>query len=96
MVASVAMIALLSLTYAFSFVAIDKVVASNPAMPSPPVSIGVIAAIVAIGFGVLFALHGLLHLKTRPQWLDACYVHASNGFYVDATYRRLFSLLPVK
>jgi len=90
MAASAASTGLLALIYAFSFVAVDKIVTSNPAITTPPLPLGGIAAIVAVGFGSLFVLQPLLLRKTRPHWLDAMYVHASNGFYIDAVYRRLF------
>lgn len=88
--AGVAVAAFLSLAYALSFLAVDAIVSSNPLAVPAPMHVWPVAVAVAFGFVFLFVLHGLVASGRRPEWLNAIYVHASNGFYIDAVWRRIF------
>ena len=48
---------------------------------------------IALSFCILFALHLLVVHRLRPHWLHPIRVHATNGFYIDAMYHRIFASL---
>ncbi len=87
--AAVVITGVLAFAYGCSFLVVDQMVRSNPAIADPSISTGGIAAVIGIGFGLLFMLQRLLLSSKAPSWLPALYVHASNGFYVDALIRRM-------
>lgn len=83
-------ISLLSLGYVVSYFAIDQLLrASLPAKPlmnfTPQLAFGI-----AGGFTLLFALQQIQKRYELSHWMAALRVHAANGFYVDALYRRVF------
>ncbi len=83
----------LCIAYVASFLAVDKVVASSLPASSAPLLVWLVATIVILGFGSMFLLHRSLAGGGRSAWMNACYVHACNGFYIDAWMRRVFGSL---
>ncbi|MEZ6090120.1 MAG: proton-conducting transporter membrane subunit [Pirellulaceae bacterium] len=79
--------------YVVSFIAVDRWIAGSLPRTSTQVAGTSVAAMVLIGFTAMFALHIRLHAARRPQWFDALYVHASNGFYMENVLRRVFGSL---
>ncbi|MEW4486436.1 proton-conducting transporter membrane subunit [Thalassoglobus sp. JC818] len=47
----------------------------------------------ALGFGLLFGLHVVVYQFSTPTWINSLRVHASNGFYIESVYRRVFAPL---
>lgn len=86
-------IASLCTFYMVSYLAIDKVLAGAvPTMGLPQTALIVNVAI-ALAFCVLLALHAAVRQSGHSRIVDAFRVHAANGFYVDALYRRLANAL---
>ena len=87
--------AILSAFYIGVFQTIDAIVGSGPVLVSDARNVPAIAAIAVSGFVFLSLFETWLWLRStdnahRPApWLQAAYVHASNGFYVDAALSRL-------
>ena len=79
----------LCLSYVVSYLAVDAAIASDV----PPIAAGGMGGITVVltiaVFAMLFVLHGLIVTKQRGQWLSAWYVHASNGFYIEAIASRM-------
>ncbi|MEZ6061776.1 MAG: proton-conducting transporter membrane subunit [Planctomycetaceae bacterium] len=79
----------LCVAYVTGFLAVDHVIAAA-AVPKPfgltTFAAGLVAA---IGFGGLLLLEHALAAEKPPNWLNKLYVHASNGFYIDALVQRL-------
>jgi NAD(P)H-quinone oxidoreductase subunit 5 len=85
---------LLCVAYVASFVAVDKVVASSlPVAAAISDLHWVVVAVVVVGFAGLFALHRGLSSTKASRSMQALYVHASNGFYVENVLRRVFGPL---
>ncbi len=88
--------ALLCAAYVLSFLAVDAVIASGVSALAVPASTGtaIVAGFVIIAFVALLTLESWLSLtpalawQDSPRWLQVAYVHASNGFYVDAAFAR--------
>lgn len=57
-------------------------------------AINILFVLVGLAFLGLFALQASIGLKRQPSILQPLYIHASNGFYVDAIYRRIVSAIP--
>jgi NAD(P)H-quinone oxidoreductase subunit 5 len=85
---------LLALAYVILYCVADFCVApSVPDWSLPTAQWTVLALLVGIGFGGMLLIE---RFSRSPRWGDrlaALYVHASNGFYVDSTLRRLFGSL---
>lgn len=85
---------ILSLSYVIGFSAIDSVVSTGANALSPQPALAIVAIFTGVAFLSLFVLDGWLSLhpeaawQTTPRWLQAAYVHAGNGFYVDALLAR--------
>jgi NAD(P)H-quinone oxidoreductase subunit 5 len=93
LIRSFAVAAALCFAYALSFFAVDRMVASSlPASHTSPM-VWLVTTVVIAGFGGAFLLHMLLPRGSHPRWMHAFYVHASNGFYLDASVRRVFGSL---
>lgn len=88
--------ALLSAVYVVSFLAVDTVVGSGASVITTvaPTGTAFVAGFAIIAFVSLLTLESWLSLnpalacQNSPRWLQAAYVHASNGFYVDAVLAR--------
>ena len=83
----------LCLAYVASFVAVDMLIAASLPTAVVAVSGTVVAVFVLAAFLAMFALQASLQATRRPQFLDAFYVHASSGFYVENVLRRVFGSL---
>lgn len=90
---SLAIAGFMCVAYVASFVMVDHVVASSLPKAAGPSQLWIVATIVSAGFIGLFALHALLENVTSQRRLHALYVHASNGFYMENSLRRLFGPL---
>jgi len=66
--------------------------AATPSIALPP-TLHFVCFALALAFLVLFALHAIVIQRLRPNWLKSPQVHAANGFYIDAVYRRVFAPL---
>lgn len=83
----------LCLAYFGCYLAVDFLMASsNPFVNVTPLASFILLSIVA-AFGLLFAVHVVLLNQHQPAWLAPLQVHAANGFYVDAIYRRILTPL---
>ena len=88
--------ALLCAAYVLSFLAVDAVIASGASALPAPTSAGtpIAAGFAIVAFVALLTLESWLALtpivtaQNSPRWLKAAYVHASNGFYIDAALAR--------
>lgn len=77
--------------YAVSFFFVDKVVSPSiaPVFAINVAAGGWIVAAVVVGcFAAMFALHVRLTKSGGSPLVEALYVHASNGFYIDSMVRR--------
>ncbi|MGB7327284.1 MAG: proton-conducting transporter membrane subunit [Rubripirellula sp.] len=83
----------LCVIYSVSFVAVDKIVAASLPVPSAPALVWLVAAIVAVGFAGLLALHTALTTGRGMAGLSKWHIHASNGFYIESSLRRVFGPL---
>jgi NAD(P)H-quinone oxidoreductase subunit 5 len=91
--AGVAGVVSLIIIYVASYLAVDVVVAGD--LPSFRNSSAAQVVLIGVGlaFCLLFALHMLVYGRRRSEWLEPLWIHAANGFYVDALYRRVFASL---
>ncbi len=86
----------LTILYAGSYAVVNHWVAAH--VPKPPqgghaaVATGVVLAI----FACLFAIQAVLRSGRRTALTEAAYVHALNGFYLDAVWRRLIGSLALR
>ncbi len=87
-VASILLTGSLALTYLSSYYLVARIVGSNPALPSGQLPSAMLVVIVALGFVSLFLLQTALSRNVSSPRLAALYVHAMNGFYIDAMLRR--------
>ena len=87
--------AVLSAVYVGLFLAVDSVVSTDVARVTAQPATGIVAVFAVGAFLTLFLLEAWLSQRTQPgwqaapNWLRATYVHASNGFYVDAMVARV-------
>ncbi|MEM9587950.1 MAG: proton-conducting transporter membrane subunit, partial [Planctomycetota bacterium] len=79
--------------YLASFRFIDSVVAVSTPAGSAPAMLWLVTAVAASGFAALLAIHQMIPASRHPAWMRAAYVHATNGFYLDAIGRRIFAPL---
>ncbi len=83
----------LCLVYVAGYLAVDHLLAAtNPVVHLSTTAYWALIGIAA-AFCLLFGLHAVLLRKHQPGWLAALRVHASNEFYVDAMYHRVFDSL---
>lgn len=88
-----ASIAGLCFAYVASFLAVDYLVGPSIADVYLSSTLRFVFFDVAIVFCVLFALHVIVIQRLPLSWLAPLRVHASNGFYIDAIYYRIFASL---
>lgn len=86
-IAGVGLNGMLSLAYIVGFLAVDFMVA--PVASQLGNAVWWITAPFLLGFTLLFVLQYRIQRGDRPRWLNAFYIHAANGFYVEALYRRV-------
>lgn len=79
------------LSYLAASVAMDRMVATSLAHHPQTQSVLslVVLAVVALGFVGVFLLQVLSRPLADRRWVQALYVHAMNGFYIDIPARRL-------
>ena len=86
--------AVLAILYVTAFYSIDFLVGTDVAVPAS----GMLAVVVSVGVAILFfgiaVIHWLLSSNPGRMLLAPLYVHASNGFYVDAVVRRIWNSVP--
>ncbi|MBS0265321.1 MAG: hypothetical protein JSS02_25530 [Planctomycetes bacterium] len=85
---------LVIVSYVLAYQVADLVLADSIANQSLPPSIisASVTAVVVLGFASLFILQSLPGGLDRRPWVQALYVHALNGFYVDIPARRLTAM----
>lgn len=90
-VTALGIVAGLLLSYLVMFRLIDTAIASVASMPAARITPLAVSLIVAALFLFVFLTQWTLARGTKPRWLRAAYVHASNGFYIEPLFRRLIS-----
>ena len=83
-------VSILSLAYLACYSAISALVTPSAATIEVSAAMQFVMLDVSLAFAALFVLHIALRKGHAPQWLEPLRIHASNGFYIDAVYRRLF------
>ena len=88
----------LCFVYSASFVTVDKIVApslhvSGLSLSTPPEQTWLVAVALLVGFGGMFLLHAGLATGRGLKTLNKWHVHASNGFYLENSLRRVFEPL---
>jgi NAD(P)H-quinone oxidoreductase subunit 5 len=88
---SIANALIVALAYSAAYLLMDHFVASatsHHTLGPAPLEI-VILVVVALGFTGVFTLQAVAGPLARRPWIQALYVHAMNGFYIDIPARRL-------
>lgn len=79
------------LLYCLAFLTVDRLVTPTPvtSLADPSLlMIGGPAVLVVLGFTSLLLLNDRLTQSRRSEWMNALYIHALNGFYVEAWFRQ--------
>ena len=84
---------ILCLAYSFSFVAIDKILGLSQSTPDMSYLAWAAAALILVGFSSLSLLHRKIAQTHQSAWINRLYIHAINGFYVEAMLRQRFGNL---
>lgn len=79
----------LSLSYLGGYFAISYMMPASLPSTLPMNSFPLAGVGISLGFVLLFLLQIILRTRRNSDWINALRVHASNGFYVDAMYRRV-------
>jgi NAD(P)H-quinone oxidoreductase subunit 5 len=79
--------------YVASYLAVDQLLALPDPIANVSPLLPFVLIVIALAFGLLFALHAVVIRPHQPGWLQRLRIHAMNGFYVDAIYHRLFPSL---
>ena len=79
--------------YAVSFLMVDQIIMASLPVSVSPELYWFVAAVVAMGFGGMFALHSALSVGVQSPTFRRWRIHASNGFYVENSLRRIFGPL---
>jgi NAD(P)H-quinone oxidoreductase subunit 5 len=87
--------ALVSFSYFAAYTLLDRLLGAGFSRGAIPQSSygGLLTGSVAIGFLAIFALQSLLGRHAGSRSLQALYVHAANGFYVDIYANRIVERL---
>jgi len=88
---SIANALFVAVAYSAAYLVMDQLVASSTwrhAVAPSTLDI-MILALVALGFTGVFTLQAISGPLARRRWVQALYVHALNGFYIDIPARRL-------
>ena len=93
MVAGLIGVASLSVFYMAGYLAIAKVLGGSVPTATLPQTAFLVNGCIAVTFCVLLGLHSAVRRPQQAGWLQAFRVHAANGFYLDAFYRRLANAL---
>jgi NAD(P)H-quinone oxidoreductase subunit 5 len=84
---------LLCLVYVASLSIVDSFISASVPAAAWPAFSGPLTVLLLASFAVLLWLQLQLSSERRPEWLNACYIHAANGFYIDNNLRRLLGAL---
>jgi NAD(P)H-quinone oxidoreductase subunit 5 len=93
LVPALAMASTLCLVYAVSYFAVDKTISASLPISAAPSLAGFVVAVVLVGFLGMGVLHLALANERGRRVLTRWYIHASNGFYMESTLRRLLGPL---
>jgi biotin transporter BioY len=84
--------ACLALFYMAAYHAVDLVVSASV----PTIELGMMHVVamsdILVVFCALFAMHGLMATDHGREVLKPVYVHAANGFYIEAWTRRVLAI----
>ncbi|MBX3423968.1 MAG: oxidoreductase [Pirellulaceae bacterium] len=83
----------LCLLYSASFATIDSIISASLPVAGVPQMLWLVASFVATGFLGLLVLQAALVSGRESAILNRYYIHASNGFYLESTLRRVFGSL---
>jgi NAD(P)H-quinone oxidoreductase subunit 5 len=83
----------LCLAYSASYFAVDQLIVASLPVSGGPEMKWVVAAVALAGFAGVFALQIVLSSGRKSVTLNKWRIHASNGFYVESTVRRVFEPL---
>jgi len=84
---------ILCLAYSFSFVAIDNIVGLSQNTSNSSDLAWAAAALIVFGFSSMYLLHRKITQTHKSAWINKLYIHAINGFYVEAMLRHRFGNL---
>ncbi len=90
---SIAVAGGLCLVYSASFGAVDAFIAASLPVASVPKTFWLVAGFVATSFLGLLILQAALGSVRGSAFLSKWHIHASNGFYLESTLRRVFGPL---
>ena len=85
---------ILCLTYSCSFVAVDKIMGLSYSTSNTSFLAWIAAALIVFGFSSMSLLQRKFSQSQPPTWVNKLYIHAINGFYVEALIRQRFEKLP--
>ncbi len=88
--------AVLCFVYVASFVAVDRLIAGSVPIHATPAVSGMLTGLLMASFSGLLWLHIQVSSAKRPAWLNAWYIHAINGFYIENNLRRWLGRLSVE
>ncbi|MCA9005287.1 MAG: hypothetical protein KDA70_08425 [Planctomycetaceae bacterium] len=83
----------LCLAYSLSFVVIDKLVGLPQVSSNHSYLAWTAAALIILGFCSMSLLHRKISQTHQPTWINKLYIHAINGFYIEAILRQRFRIL---
>lgn len=78
------------LVYSASYFAVDKLLWENLPVAVSTNNYWLASAIILVGFASLFLLNTSIANNRDSAFLQRWQIHASNGFYVESTLRRMF------
>jgi NAD(P)H-quinone oxidoreductase subunit 5 len=90
---SIAVASGLCVVYSASFGAVDAFIAASLPVFSVPKTFGLVTGFIASSFLGLLILQVALTSGRGAAFLNKWHIHASNGFYVESTLRRVFGPL---
>jgi NAD(P)H-quinone oxidoreductase subunit 5 len=93
LIPALAIAVLLCFASVATFVAVDTISGASLPRVGPTPAMWLVTALVWIGFAGMFALQVQLTGGNPRRWMNAWYVHALNGFYIESTLRRVFGPL---
>ena len=79
--------------YSASYFAVDRIVADSLPLSNAPEMEWLVASVIISGFVGMFTLHFALSSGRASVTLDKWHIHASNGFYMENSLRRVFEPL---
>lgn len=84
----------LAFSYAAGFKLVDSFVVSGaPSIALQGTMWAIATGFLLFSFAILFWMQRRVSIGTMPSWLAPWHVHASNGFYLESVFRRVFGPL---